>query len=108
MKWEKLYRSTFLWKIEIADLNPINSSAFPNTHSIFYSCNTATDRNNSFAYAWNIKTNGVTEAIVYRTEYAFMALNENSSIVERSAVKVLRAKTRYIPAGSSRYSILGK
>ena len=37
-----------------------------------------------------------------------MALNENASIVERAAVKALRAQTGYIPAGSSRYPIPAK
>lgn len=96
------------YNIEIADFNQINSSAFQNTHSIFYSCNTATDGNNSFAYAWNLKTNGVTEAVVYRTEYDFISLNENASIVERAAVKALRTQTGYIPAGSSNYPIPAK
>jgi hypothetical protein len=96
------------YNIEIADLSQINSSAFQNTHSIFYSCNTATGGNNSFAYAWKLKTNGVTEAVVYRTEYAFTTYTENASIVEKAAVRALRAQTGYIPAGSSRYPIPAK
>ena len=36
------------YNIEIATFSQINSSLFKDTHSIFYSCNTATGRNNSF------------------------------------------------------------
>lgn len=96
------------YNIEIADLNQLNSSAFQKTHSVFYSCNTATDEKNSFAYAWKIKTNGVTEAVVYRTEYAFITYSENPSLDEKAKIKLLRALTGYIQTGSYRYPIPAK
>lgn len=97
------------YNIEISDLNKLNSSAFKKTHSIFYSCNTATDGNNSFAYNWNSKINGVTEAVVYRTDYAFITYSSSTpSLDERSKVKLLRASTGYIQTGSYRYPIPAK
>jgi len=59
--------SAFSWKK--SDLDKLNSTAFKNTTSWFYSCRTATAHENSFACKWSKITDGQTLAAHGQTTY---------------------------------------
>ena len=69
------------------DIDKLNSSAFNNTFTRFYSCNTGTEVNKkSFAQEWSNKTGGTSQAVVNnKTNY------ENINIIPDHA--------RYIDKG---------
>ncbi|MBE7052668.1 MAG: RHS repeat-associated core domain-containing protein [Ruminococcaceae bacterium] len=57
-------------KLSISQTNKMNTSAFsPNSVSEFYSCNTGTTGNKSFAQNWSNKTSGITYAFYGKSNY---------------------------------------
>ena len=81
----------------------INSSAFDNPNSCFFSCNTATPNSYgaSFAQTWVNKTGGTTWAIYEKSDYG----NLNNINNWRSIVKPERQYTGYRQNGSDYYPI---
>ena|GEM_PF-2961123 len=112
------------YDIKISDLSSINSSAFNNTNSTFYSCNTGTNGDKSFAQAWANLTGGTVKAMVNKTDYETTAytqeqLNEiqgrniiqkvwNKMFGEEDEITKLRKATGYLQGGSYRYPKEGK
>jgi hypothetical protein len=72
-------------------LSSINSSSFSNTKSTFYSCNTGTGGDNSFAQEWSNFTNGTTKAMVLKTEYRYITYTKNQVKIINSRNKLQQA-----------------
>ena len=53
-------------------IGKINASAFGNPNSAFYSCNTGTGGNSSFAQAWGNKVGGRTWAFIGKSDYTYI------------------------------------
>ncbi|WP_051623468.1 glycoside hydrolase domain-containing protein [Clostridium hydrogeniformans] len=101
------------YNIEKDDIQKLNSNAFSNTKSIFYSCNTATGDDDSFIYAWHKRIGGKTQACVNKTDYEFITvcdkfMNPVLYGIEWAAQKTGRAEKGYMDAGSKRYPIPSK
>ena len=77
----------------------IHSNAFYEPNSAFYSCNTGTGGNNSFAQYWVNKVGGRTWAAVGTTFYGDMNIGESWSN------KIDRMMTGFNPFGSRNYPV---
>ncbi|WP_027630040.1 hypothetical protein [Ruminiclostridium cellobioparum] len=116
------------YDIKISDISSLNSSAFSDTNSTFYSCNTGTGGDESFAQAWSNLTGGVTKAMVLKTDYGTITYTakqleiiEDRWKIQRAWYKIHgepdkdiakikegRSKTGYLQSGSYRYPIEGE
>ena len=91
------------YEINIADLSSINSNSFIDTVSVFYSCNTATNNTESFAYKWKEVVGGIVHAVVNKTEYSYMIFRLGYDQEEEQLIDKLRSDTGYIESGSFAY-----
>ena len=99
------------YDITIDDIVNINENSFHECHSVFFSCNTATNNQSSFAYKWKQKAKGMVEAVVNRTDYEYIVFLDPAHIEgtdEGARVEGLRLKTGYLETGAFRYPICSK
>lgn len=116
------------YNITISDLSSLNKGVFNNTDSTFYSCNTGTGGDGSFAQAWSNLTDGVTKAMILKTDYETITYTtkqleiiEDRWKIQRAWYKIYgepdeeiakikkgRSKTGYLQSGSYRYPIEGE
>jgi RHS repeat-associated protein len=90
-------------KSDIFDM--IETSSFRSPTSKFYSCNTGTSGNGSFAQAWVNKFGGVTTAFVGQSYYG--NINVVGPFFEKLAKKIDRIVFGYTPSGSFDYPVAG-
>ena len=90
----------------ISDIEKLDSKAFNNTRSYFYSCNTGTsnDTGTSFAQVWSNKTNGISRAVADgKTSYQninVVPFWNLLGLMEKSFSKSSRKENGYSKTGS--------
>ena len=100
------YNSDPIDKIEIDDIKKINKNCFYNPYSLFYSCNTATNDNKSFAYAWKEHLGGQVKACVNKTTYEYIMYKTlPATTMDKIRVNALRLEFGFCRNGSDRYPI---
>ncbi|MEF2115258.1 MULTISPECIES: glycoside hydrolase domain-containing protein [Clostridium] len=93
------------YTIDIIDINGIHSNVFYMCNSVFYSCNTGTNGEKSFAYAWQHHLGGKVKACVNKTDYEKIC---SADEFEKVQAKIERLTTGYVQKGSYRYPVPSK
>lgn len=90
----------------ISDISKLNKNSFYEVDTKFFTCNTATKNEASFAYNWFNHLGGTVQACVNKTSYrTIMFTSETPSLSERLRVNGLRSLVGFCVAGSDRYPI---
>ena len=98
----------------LSNISDIQSKAFNNPNSWFYSCNTATGENRSFLKAWHDKIHGFTGGYYGKTDYTYITYSidyfsysafDPRKFVEDSKIILLRKKYGFSQTGSLNYPI---
>lgn len=97
-------------RFELSDIMKLSPDSFDNCKTIFYTCNTGTGEENSFAYKWKSIVGGEVQACVNKTSYTTIMYKEypNYSLSESIRVKNARMPLGYCKYGSDRYPIPGE
>lgn len=90
--------------ISIEDINHLDSTVFHSSfNSLFYTCNTATGNENSFAYAWQKHLNGLsTKACFNKTDYNYIL---GTTWLQQQVWEMYRKDLGYSEIGSRDYPI---
>ena len=90
--------------ISIEDINHLDSTVFHSSfNSLFYTCNTATGNENSFAYAWQKHLNGLsTKACFNKTDYNYIL---GTTWLQQQVWEMYRKDLGYSEIGSRYYPI---
>lgn len=81
--------------ISVGDLNNINAHAFSNPNSSFYSCNTGTAGQESFAQEWVNMVGGITTAFYGKSDYTNCADTSFFASIARNFIELIYGVSAY-------------